>query len=210
MDLRARATIILLMTILVIAVWTYPQWRSLTVGETVVEAFPGLAMDQQANFLGIPPAEREAYLDLQEEEPRLALDLVRGRLQAPSSAPEDEFEFDDEGWTLIRRGNFVEIDPIRRAEGSVFIYESADLSRLVRLEDFTTLPGPDLRVILTRDPDPRDVGAVGPDYIDLGELKGTTGPQNYTLDAAIDLNRYLAVAIFSERNQLVMSVATLR
>lgn len=210
MDLRARATIIFLMTVLIVVVWTYPQWRSFTVGETVIEAFPGLEMDRQASFLGLPPDQREAYLELNEEEPRLALDLVRGRLQSPTTAPEEDFEFNDEGWTLIQRGSFIQIDPIRRAEGDALIYENADLSRIVRLEEFTTLPGPDLHVILTRDPDPRDMGAVGPDYIDLGELKGTTGPQNYTLDPAIDLNRYLAVAIFSERNQYVMSVATLR
>lgn len=209
MDFRARIAIILLMFAVIAGVWTFPQWQPLLTNETQTEYFVGLELELQPRFIGLSVEEQELYQELQEEQPELALSLVRGRLTDPIEAPEDEATFDDEGWMLIRQGAFVEIDAIRRAEGNVFIYESTDGQRLVRLEDFTTYPGDDLHIILTRDPDPREMGMVSPAYIDLGTLKGTYGAQNYTLDPAIDLTVYLAVAILAS-DQVIMSVATLR
>jgi len=210
MDLRVRLAIILLMSGVVALVWTFPQWQPFFINETQTEYFVGLELELQERYIGLSIEEREIYQDLQEEQPELALNLVRGRLGESTQAPEDEATFDEEGWTILRRGEFVEIDPTRRAEGNVLIYEFTDGQRIVRLEDFATFPGDDLHIILTRDPDPREIGSLDPDYIDLGEIKGTIGSQNYTLDLGIDLNEFLAVAIISERNQVVMSVATLR
>lgn len=62
----------------------------------------------------------------------------------------------------------------------------------LRFEQFETNNGPDLNVYLRNSDDPDD-------YIDLGDLKGNIGDQNYELPEGIDLDRYDFVDIWCVR-----------
>ena len=62
----------------------------------------------------------------------------------------------------------------------------------LRFEPFETDNGPDLNVYLRSSADPND-------YIDLGDLKGNIGEQNYELPVDIDLDRYDTIDIWCVR-----------
>ncbi|MEZ5227162.1 MAG: DM13 domain-containing protein [Acidimicrobiales bacterium] len=76
-------------------------------------------------------------------------------------------------------------------EGSGFTLGDGDRIFL-RFENFETDNGPDLNVYLRSSADPDD-------YLDLGDLKGNIGDQNYELPADIDLDRYDLVDIWCVR-----------
>ena len=78
--------------------------------------------------------------------------------------------------------------------------------RFLRFEDFETDNGPDLNVYLTTTaPD----GDAGNDFIDLGNLKGNIGNQNYEIDPTIDLDRYATVFIWCVRFSVAFGAAAL-
>lgn len=78
--------------------------------------------------------------------------------------------------------------------------------RFLRFEDFETDNGPDLNVYLTTtSPD----GGVGDDFIDLGDLTGNIGPQNYELGPEVDLDRYTTVFIWCVRFRVAFGAAAL-
>lgn len=80
--------------------------------------------------------------------------------------------------------------------GEALIVVQPDGSRLVRLQGLDTDNGPDLRLVLS-------AGAPGSgsydDRIELAELKGNKGDQNYQVPADVDLTRYRTVVIWCER-----------
>jgi hypothetical protein len=93
--------------------------------------------------------------------------------------------------------------------GSATIYKLDDGSRILRLSDFSTSNGPAVHVILT------DHAITGNDVedaksIDLGDLKGNTGNQNYTIPANVNLDDVKSVAIYCERFHVNFGAATLK
>lgn len=64
--------------------------------------------------------------------------------------------------------------------------------RFLRFEDFASTNGPDLNVYLFNPEDPSD-------YIDLGDLRGNIGDQNYEIPVGVDLERYSEVSIWCVR-----------
>jgi hypothetical protein len=93
--------------------------------------------------------------------------------------------------------------------GSATIYSLDDGTRILRLENFSTSNGPKVHVILTDHP------VTGNDVeddksVDLGDLKGNTGNQNYAIPAGVDLAHVKAVAIYCERFKVNFGAATLK
>ncbi|MEZ5375345.1 MAG: DM13 domain-containing protein [Acidimicrobiales bacterium] len=89
----------------------------------------------------------------------------------------------------LTTGTFVSNE--HPTEGSGFTLGDGDRIFL-RFENFETDNGPDLNVYLRSSADPDD-------YLDLGDLKGNIGDQNYELPADIDLDRYDLVDIWCVR-----------
>ena len=54
-----------------------------------------------------------------------------------------------------------------------------------------------------------DSGLFDDDFIDLGDLKGNIGAQNYELSADIDLDEYTTVAIWCVRFGVAFNAANL-
>ena len=52
-------------------------------------------------------------------------------------------------------------------------------------------------------------GGVGDDFIDLGNLKGNIGSQNYELGPEVDLDRYTTVFIWFVRFSVAFGAAAL-
>lgn len=142
-DLRFRLFIIALLGVLAVALWTFPTWYPVLNRETVVERFPGLALDAQPEFVALPREVQQAYLELYngneedeiEAKPELALQLVRARLRGQDiQAPEAGEPFEPPSETIVRTGEFIRISPIRGAQGEVTIYQLNDLSRVLRID----------------------------------------------------------------------------
>ena len=85
----------------------------------------------------------------------------------------------------------------------------ADGSRYLRLENFETSNGPDLRVYLSTAPAGGPGDAFDDEYVELGELKGNIGNQNYAIPADVDLDRFGTAVIWCKRFSVAFGAAPL-
>jgi hypothetical protein len=95
--------------------------------------------------------------------------------------------------------------------GRATVYEDNGATTL-RLTHFKTSNGPNLHVLLIAATDAQDNDDFlkkGIERIDLGELKGNEGDQNYTVPAGTDFDKYKAVSIFCERFNVNFGAAPL-
>lgn len=107
-------------------------------------------------------------------------------------------------------GSFV--DRTHPGSGTAVVLSDADQTqRFLRLEeDFKTDNGPDLNVYLVAGVDATsDAGDFDDDFIDLGDLKGNIGSQNYELPESVDLGRFNTVVIWCVRFSVAFTVAEL-
>jgi hypothetical protein len=94
--------------------------------------------------------------------------------------------------------------------GTATLLRLADGSRILRLTEFTTSNGPDVRVYLVAASDASDNASVKrAGFIELGRLKGTDGDQNYDVPADLDLSKYRAVTIWCKRFAVNFATAPL-
>lgn len=91
---------------------------------------------------------------------------------------------------VLYSGIFVDADSFHKTSGNVKII-GLDGDRYLRLEDFKTTNGPDLKVYLSKD---LDAG----EFISLGDLKGNIGNQNYEINEEINFEEYDNVLIWCE------------
>lgn len=106
---------------------------------------------------------------------------------------------------MAQTGNIVATGTFHGAahktSGRATVYQSSN-GEILRLTHFETSNGPNLHVILIAASDAEDnenfldkkVGRV-----ELGQLKGNEGDQNYEIPAGTDLSKFKAVSIFCER-----------
>jgi hypothetical protein len=81
---------------------------------------------------------------------------------------------------------------------------------VLRLADFSTSNGPDVRVLLIAANDAPDHDTVkNSKPIELGRLKGNIGDQNYDIPSTIDLQAYRAVTIWCNRFSVNFGTAAL-
>jgi len=98
---------------------------------------------------------------------------------------------------LLRSGTFTSL--AHQTKGTAGIYE-IDGKKVLRLSEFETSNGPDVRVYLVEGNDGKDSKIInGGGYIDLGVLKGNQGDQNYEIPDTIDLSKYNGVSIWCKR-----------
>ena len=104
-------------------------------------------------------------------------------------------------------GSFI--DRSHPTEGSVMVLGDGSGQRFLRFEDFRTDNGPDLNVYLSTAPGDAPAGDFDDDFVDLGDLKGNVGAQNYEIPAGLDLDVYSTVAIWCVRFGVVFGTAEL-
>ena len=85
-------------------------------------------------------------------------------------------------------------------EGSATLLALPDGKRILRLTNFQTSNGPDVRVYLVAAEDAADNETVTrAGFIELGKLKGTEGDQNYEVPENVDIDTYRAATIWCAR-----------
>lgn len=103
-----------------------------------------------------------------------------------------------EARATLSSGRFVSV--AHETRGTATIYRLDEGTRVLRLTEFATSNGPDVRVYLVAAPDARDNETVQKaGFVEVGKLKGTDGDQNYQLPAGLDLQKYRAVTIWCHR-----------
>jgi hypothetical protein len=107
---------------------------------------------------------------------------------------------------LVSHGQFQDADSLHRGSGTAKIYQLPEGKHLLRFEDFSVTNGPDLHVLLAQSPSPTGQSDLG-EYVDLGELKGNLGNQNYEIPEMIDLTQFQSVVIYCQPFHVVFSVA---
>jgi hypothetical protein len=84
--------------------------------------------------------------------------------------------------------------------GTATIHDLGGGHRVLRLTDFATSNGPDVRVYLVAAADANDNETVTKaGFVEVGNLKGNEGDQNYDVPADLDLTKYRAVTIWCRR-----------
>ena len=94
--------------------------------------------------------------------------------------------------------------------GTATIEDVGDGRRVLRLTEFATSNGPDVRVYLVAATDAADNETVKQaGFVELGKLKGNQGDQNYDVPDDLDLTRYRAVTIWCRRFSVNFATAPL-
>ena len=102
-------------------------------------------------------------------------------------------------------------DSFHTASGDVKVYRLEDGALVLRLEDIEVKNGPDLNVIVTPSPTVAGRGDVRVEgHLDLGDLKGNIGSQNYDLPAGYALPDEFSVVVFCVPFQVVFGSAEMR
>ena len=100
--------------------------------------------------------------------------------------------------TTLVEGNFH--DGAHKTAGTATIHQLSDGKRVLRLTNFETSNGPDVRVYLVASQDAADNDTVTrAGFVELGSLKGNIGDQNYDVPADTDLGKYKSVTIWCKR-----------
>lgn len=114
------------------------------------------------------------------------------------------------GPLALLSGVFKDADSRHHGSGDATIYEQADGTRFLRLENLDVTNGPDLHVFLAPVADASErehVMAEG--YLDLGSLKGNIGNQNYPITGDLDLEGEWTVVIYCVPFHVIFSTAPL-
>jgi hypothetical protein len=109
---------------------------------------------------------------------------------------------------ILLQGSFYNVEHL--GSGEAVVYQLADGSRILRLQNFSVENGPDLYVYLVPiDPVPSGSGSEIADFHSLGRLKGNIGDQNYDIPADLDLSQYKSVVIWCQAFAVPFSAAPL-
>jgi hypothetical protein len=93
--------------------------------------------------------------------------------------------------------------------GRARILRLSDGSRYLRLDRFSTSNGPDVHVYLSAAPAGGPGDAFDDDYVELGELKGNIGDQNYLIPNDVDVGHFLSAVIWCKRFSVAFGAAAL-
>ncbi len=215
MNTRFRFLFIFLGALLVAATFTYPRWQSLVNRTRTVDnagVLQGLPPEIVPTFQALPADQQAAYRLAAGQNPQVAIAMIEAALATAEAVPEDQQALPNmTGPVQVGSGKFARLDAIRQASGDVTIYQQSDNTKVVRFENFVIVNGPDLRVIMSQSstPDTVDAMKANDSEIDLGQLKGVTGNQNYDVPAELDLSQYNTVVIYSRTLNVVYSYAQL-
>ncbi len=135
---------------------------------------------------------------------------VEAEMETAADSPDDQTDQPMPGADPVKLvgGVFVGADSFHEGSGRATIYDLGDGERVLRLEAFTVTNGPALHVLLVPDPRPEGRDDVT-GYLDLGELKGNVGNQNYEIPADVDVTEFGSVVIYCEPFHVIFATAGL-
>jgi hypothetical protein len=160
--------------------------------------------DSEAAASGLPSDEIDADLTVAINDAAAEVELTEPSEPAEESAVESTDQADV---VTVREGDFI--DRSHPSRGRAVVLNDGSEQRFLRFEDFETDNGPDLNVYLSTAPADAPTGEFDDDFIDLGDLKGNIGPQNYEIPTGVDLDRYNTVVIWCVRFGVAFGAADL-
>ena len=198
-------TWLVLLGLIIAAVVGWYLISPLFIDRQVSEAFPtAQATESMEESDSTPMAEETAAPSMEAEAPldpttmAEATQAMEDAMAEPTKAMDEPMPEDDPAeMTVLFQGSFYNI--AHEGMGTATIYQLADGSRILRFEGFEVLNGPDLHVYLApQNPVPNTIGVELEGSVDLGELKGNIGDQNYEIPADLDLNAFGSVVIWCQ------------
>lgn len=111
--------------------------------------------------------------------------------------------------TELLRGSFYGVDENHLGTGNAIIIQTQADEYSLNLENFEVTNGPGLHVILAEDNNPYNIATLG-DYVDLGDLKTTSGDQMYPIPNNVDLEKYGSVVIYCLPFEAIFAIAPIR
>ncbi len=177
----------------------------LFINATVDEPIPTAAeiMKKEASMM-----EKEEKM-MEKEEAMMEKDKEAMMEKEDAMEKEHEMMMEKEEPSTTLTGSFVGAgDGVHNAEGVARILAVNDGNmehRVLRLENFKSTNGPDLYVYLSKDSRSIDDG-----YIELAELKGNIGNQNYNIPDDVNLEEYSHVLIWCKQFSVLFGYADLK
>jgi hypothetical protein len=135
-------------------------------------------------------------------------DRVSEALPAPAAAAPGAPAGETPRVRTLSRAPFRSNEHATSGRARVLAY--ADGRRYVRFENFRTSNGPALKVYLSAASVSGPGGTFDDRYVDLGDLKGNIGPQNYSIPREVHLGRYRSVVVWCKRFGVAFGSAALR
>lgn len=175
--------------------------HTLFIDDEVDEAVPVFASGAGASGLASDATTEEQADEMNE---------VMVEEETPTEDPVDEpmpDEMPEPEIVTVVEGSFVPRS--HPAEGTASVLNDGTEQRFLRFEDFATDNGPDLNVYLSTAPSDAPAEEFDDDFVDLGDLKGNIGPQNYEIPGDVDLERYSTVVIWCVRFGVAFGAADL-
>jgi Electron transfer DM13 len=111
--------------------------------------------------------------------------------------------------TAIKAGMFMGADSFHTGSGDAMIYELPDGSHVLRFENFEVINGPDLHIVLSGTANPTSSADVMVSAVDLGQIKGNIGDQNYDIPAGTDISTIQSVVVYCQPFHVIFATAPL-
>lgn len=161
-----------------------PVFTSTAASGFVSDKVPQETVEEMNDF--VEETEMEAEVEIEEAMPDMPAEIVE-----------------------LARGSFI--DRSHPNVGEAVVLNDGSEQRFLRFEDdFATDNGPDLNVYLVADVTADgEAGTFDDDFVDLGDLKGNIGAQNYEIPVGVDLDRYNTVVIWCVRFGVAFGAADL-
>ena len=202
MKSRPRWSLLAAGALIVLVLFTFPLWR-------VILVAPG----PKGSFALANDAQREAFSKISKSNgAAVAATAYMAMLTAIPAPTAEQPTPSLPDAVPVRSGEFVSLDAVRQATGTVTLYRSADGSLLLRFDNFLVTNGPQMAVYLVGTAAPLtkdDLDLPGVSHFEVGPLKGSQGNQQFPVPKDLQFVRYQSVVIYSESLQLVYASAKL-
>lgn len=182
MQKRIARSLVVSLAILVLGALAWYLGSPLLLNRTVEEQLP-FEVPSQTEMEAMPDSELEV----------LAEEVMETAAAMPDKPMEEDMP--EQELAIVKSGEIAGADQFHQGSGTATIFELPDGSQILRLEDFMVTNGPDLHVLLAAGANPMGREDLG-EYIDLGELKGNIGNQNYEIPPGVELADYNSVVIY--------------
>ena len=111
--------------------------------------------------------------------------------------------------TVLVQGQFRDADARHKGSGDAKLVSEGG-GHAIRLSNFKTTPGPDLILVVSSHPDPRNKNQVQEGFVDLGKLQGAEGDYDYPLPAGSEAGAIKSVIVYCRAFSVIFAVAPLQ
>lgn len=156
------------------------------------------------------PEMADAMTEAMKDEPeQVVADDPMPEMVKTDEAPADVPPADDSAPEIVTLKTGMFVDRSHPTTGVADVLNDGSAQRFLRFDNFATDNGPDLNVYLSTAAPDAPAGDFDDDFVDLGDLKGNIGSQNYEIPDGVDLDVYSTVVIWCVRFGVAFGAAPL-